>query len=224
MSDLINEIVTQLIDESLKKAIWNVVFDNSSLLTNRQVIQWCYESLHNTKEEERIWGNTIIRKYCNADPNKLNPNWTTKLGEELVKEALIMLGEENIQTKVRIEASLKGKYRVKSYEPDISSESSIYEVKTRNWKVSGTAGEKVLGVSKKYSEIPKLTGKPLFIVCVSYQEFECREKFAFGNIFNPEECISSVKNILKEENKNNIYYIPFTRILEFLGYKKNCWK
>jgi hypothetical protein len=50
----------------------------------------------------------------------------------------------------------------------------MYEVKTSNWWVSGTAGEKVYGTFIKYQNIPELYGKPLKIVCVAYQEEELK--------------------------------------------------
>ena len=58
------------------------------------------------------------------------------------------------------------------YLPDWETDDAIWEVKTRNWNTPGTAGEKVLGVPYKYSDIPRLYGKPLKIVLVAYQEHE----------------------------------------------------
>ena len=40
------------------------------------------------------------------------------------------------------------------YIPDWECDDAIYEVKTRNWTTGGSAGEKVLGVMYKYSDIP----------------------------------------------------------------------
>ena len=48
----------------------------------------------------------------------------------------------------------------------------MYEVKTSNWWVNGTAGEKVYGTFIKYQNISDLYGKPLRIVCVANQEEE----------------------------------------------------
>ena len=90
-----------------------------------------------------------------------NGQWTTKLGEQLVYDILNLKGE-NPRKPVR-----KG-----GFEPDWETDEYIYEVKTSNWWVSGTAGEKVLGTWIKYQDIPKLYGKPLKIVCVAYQEWE----------------------------------------------------
>ena len=103
---------------------------------------------------EKEWGNSMIGQ-------KSNGNWTTLLGEGLVHDVLAMRGENPCKPE-----------RKNGYEPDWETDNYIYEVKTRNWTTSGTAGEKVLGVMYKYSEIPELYGKPLRIVCVGYQEWE----------------------------------------------------
>ena len=84
-----------------------------------------------------------------------NGQWTTKLGENLVYNILKLRGENPKKIKK------KG-----GFQPDWETDEYIYEVKTSNWMVSGTAGEKVLGTSLMYQDIPELYGKPLRIVCV----------------------------------------------------------
>ena len=103
---------------------------------------------------ETQWGNAMIGQ-------ENNNNWTTKLGEGLVHDALVLRGENP-----RKPAEIGG------YKPDWETDKFIYEVKTRNWTTTGTAGEKVFGTMYKYSDIPELYGKPLRIVCVAYQEWE----------------------------------------------------
>ena len=63
------------------------------------------------------------------------------------------------------------------YKPDWETEDGIYEVKTRNWTTTGTAGEKILGTPFKYADIPVLYKKPLYIVTIAYQEYEAFSKF-----------------------------------------------
>ena len=103
---------------------------------------------------EKEWGNSMIGQQSNG-------NWTTLLGENLVHDILVLRGENPRKPK-----------RMNGYEPDWETDDYIWEVKTRNWTTSGTAGEKVLGTMYKYSDIPKMYGKPLRIVCVAYQEWE----------------------------------------------------
>ena len=97
---------------------------------------------------EKKIGNSLIRETNNKQ-------WTTKLGEQLVADTLKKMGK--IVSKPK---------KIQKYLPDLETPEYIYEVKTRSWTTPGTAGEKVLGTPIKYSEIPKLYGKPLIIICV----------------------------------------------------------
>ena len=106
------------------------------------------------KKKEKKWGNEMIGQTNNGQ-------WTTLLGENLVYDVLQLRGE-NPRKVVRRDG----------FEPDWETDEYMYEVKTSNWWVSGTAGEKVLGTWIKYQDIPELYGKPLKIVCVAYQEEE----------------------------------------------------
>ena len=71
---------------------------------------------------EKEWGNSMIGQ-------KSNGNWTTLLGEGLVHDVLAMRGENPRKPE-----------RKNGYEPDWETDNYIYEVKTRNWTTSGTAG------------------------------------------------------------------------------------
>lgn len=185
---------------------WKEYFDGSSLLRNKDIIQWCFENPFNNKEDEQNWGNAMIKKYCNSSKNICQ--WTTKLGECIVKEFFKTIGN-NIDT-----------VYIKNFRPDFQTNTDIIEVKTRSWNISGTAGEKVLGVSKKYWEIPVLTNKPLKIICVAYQDYECDIKF---NLFNPIKNTQLEKIIDYEKNILNIHYISFSQLLKDIGFVKNCW-
>lgn len=187
------------------------------LLNNPEVIRWCYEGItdvtlkdtKNTnklkkyKEIEQSWGNKII------DGNG-GSQWTTKLCQDLVKEALELLGAVNIRKAGRINSSIRNK----KYEPDLECDNYIYEVKGGNWCVPGTAGEKILGVPLKYGEIPSLTKKPLKIVLVGYQEYEARKGYAFGDLLNKNDQTRELKESLAFYKRHNIEYVPFTDILK----------
>ena len=86
-------------------------------------------------QQEKQWGNSMIGQISNG-------NWTTLLGEGLVHDVLVMRGENPRKPERR-----------SGYEPDWETDDYIYEVKTRNWTTSGTAGEKVPAVMYKYSDI-----------------------------------------------------------------------
>jgi hypothetical protein len=137
---------------------------------------------------EKEWGNSMIGQ-------KSNGNWTTLLGEGIVHDVLVMKGENPRKPKTKNGLS-----------PDWETDDYIYEVKTRNWTTSGTAGEKVLAVPYKYSDVPELYGKPLRIICVGYQEWELTNGTTklFGNVSE------SKKRLLDVYKEMNITYMKFS--------------
>ena len=138
-----------------------------NLLKNQEVIDWIVRkekwlTVKQTKKEnilEKEWGNLIINQ---TDNNQ----WTTNLGETILKEILLVLNKKVWRPNL-----------MNGYKPDWETEDGIYEVKTRNWTTSGTAGEKILGTPFKYADIPVLYKKPLYIVTIAYQEYEAFSKF-----------------------------------------------
>lgn len=139
------------------------------------------------KQSEKLWGNKIIGQSNNGQ-------WTTLLGEKLVYDVLKLRGE-NPRKVIKKEG----------FQPDWETDEFMYEVKTSNWWVEGTAGEKVLGTFIKYQDIPELYGKPLKIVCVAYQEYELefgKTKY-FGNKSK------KTQQILDLAESWNIEYIRF---------------
>lgn len=196
------------------------------LLGNPKVIQWCYEgvtgiSLKNTenekklkvsKEIEQAWGNSAIRTIGGKQ-------WTTVLCQELVREALVKLGRKNVRTTTSKKSSL----RDKKYDPDLECDDYVYEVKGRSWSTPGTAGEKILGVPLKYGELPRLYKKPLQIILVGYQEYEAREKFAFGDLLDKDNQTQELQESLAFYKEHNIEYVAFTDILKRIGFSDGCW-
>lgn len=165
---------------------------------------WCYQhpiinGLKITKEQEKLWGNSIIH-----DTN--NNQWTTRLGQSVVFECLDRLGENP-----------KIPLKKKSYIPDIETDDFIYEVKTRSWTTSGTAGEKVYGTPLKYAEIPILYEKPLIIICVAYQEYE----MLYGKtpIFGP-NIRNKQQKFIDFYKRNDIYFDQCTNLIELLNEKQ----
>ena len=141
------------------------------------------------QQQEKEWGNTIIDKVNNGQ-------WTTLLGEGIVHDVLILLGQNP-----------KKVTRKNGYEPDWDCDDYMVEVKTSNWCVSGTAGEKVLGTFIKYQNIPELYGKPLKIICVANQEHELtygKTKY-FGDNITPK-----TKQILQLASSWGIEYVKFS--------------
>ena len=146
------------------------------------------------KTQEKEWGNSIIGQTNNG-------NWTTLLGETLVYDVLVLKGENPRKPETK-----------SGYSPDWETDEYIYEVKTRNWTTTGTAGEKVFGVMYKYSDIPKLYGKPLKIVCVAYQEHE----LVYGNTKIFGEVSETKKMYLDLAKSLDIEYIKFSDLVKDL--------
>lgn len=160
-------------------------------MTLKDKIRWAITKFKGTQKDERQFGQNVM--------NKITNQWSTSLGESLVEEILQLAGKNPIRPKTK-----------KRYRPDFETENFIYEVKTRSWCTSGTAGEKVLGTMYKYSDIPIIYKKPLKIICIGYQEYE----LTYGNtkIFDP---ISSRKQkFLMLAKEFDIEYVKFTDFLQ----------
>jgi hypothetical protein len=128
---------------------------------------------------------------------KNSSQWTTCLGENLTK----VVFQTVLNTKIWRPKKLQG------FKPDWETDNFVIEVKSRNWTTPGTIGEKVLGTPYKYSKIPKLYGKPLLIVLVAYQEFECS-----GGKLNMFETKCEIKNeIMNLYKRHNIFYFKSSR-------------
>lgn len=197
------------------------------LLDNSEVVRWCYngitkETLATTssikvltpyKETEKIWGNKVMS-------TENSKQWTTKLCENLVMEALVKLGRKNVRSTIQMKSSL----REKKYSPDLECDEFVYEVKGRSWCTTGTAGEKILGVPLKYGEIPRLYRKPLKIVLVGYQEHEAREMFAFGDLLDSAKQTQELKDTLTYHKEHSIEYVGFTDILKQINLPHDSWK
>ncbi|MDO8518095.1 MAG: hypothetical protein Q7S26_02285 [bacterium] len=193
----------------------------SNLLDNPEVIRWCYEgitkiSLKNTESEKKLkeskeiekeWGNKVLQ-------TTEGKQWTTVLCQDLVMEALIKLGRKNVRKTKPIKSSLRNK----KYDPDLECDDYVYEVKGRSWCTPGTAGEKILGVPLKYGELPRLYKKPLQIVLVGYQEYEAREKFAFGDLLDKTNQTKELQESLAFYKEHEIEYVAFTDILKKIGF------
>ena len=148
--------------------------------------------------KEKEWGNSMIGQTNNGQ-------WTTLLGEKLVYDILKLRGENPRKVE-----------RKGGFEPDWETDEYIYEVKTSNWWVCGTAGEKVLGTWIKYQEIPELYGKPLRIVCVANQEYEL--EYGKTKYFG-ENVTQKTKRVLDLASVFGIEYMKFSELVSNFNYK-----
>lgn len=142
---------------------------------------------------ERKQGNTWIRQ-------KNNGQWTTRVGEGIVHDILVLLGQNPRKV-----------IRKQGYEPDWECDDYMVEVKTSNWCVPGTAGEKVLGTWIKYQEVPELYGKPLKIICVANQEYE----LTYGKTrYFGDNITEKTKKILGLAGEWGIEYVNFSEFIK----------
>ena len=166
-------------------------------LLNKEVVNWTikggiWSNKKQNREDnkfEKEWGNKIIQQKTNQ--------WTAKLGEYILEEVLLVLEEKCWRPK-----------KINGYKPDWETPNAIYEVKTRNWTTTGTAGEKFLGTPYKYSDIPILYKKPLYIVVIAYQEYEAINKFKLFD--DKSERKNKIINLWKDFD---IHYIKFSDLL-----------
>ncbi len=152
------------------------------------------------KTIKQLQFSNILEKKFGNNINKSNTNqWATQLSENLFKQVMNKKGIKIWRPKI-----------INNYKPDFESNEYIYEIKCRNWTTPGTAGEKVLGVPYKYSDIPRIYNKPLKIVCMAFQEYELlySNHNIFGNNISNEK-----RNIIKFWKQMNIEYIQFTTFL-----------
>lgn len=140
----------------------------------------------------------------NFKPNS-RKQWTNEYGEAVVRFLLKELDYKICEKKPKIKVGRS------VFIPDIETDCAIWEIKTRNWTTSGTAGEKVLGTPVKYSELPNITGKPLYIVTVAYQEYECDKYFNLFSTYYDE--IHNKKKILDVFKSVDIHYVRCSDLL-----------
>lgn len=186
MSDLntIGEVTTikERVEWALTKPEGVVKKEGVTMKSQKEMLQ----------NEEKKWGNNMIGQQNNGQ-------WTTLLGERLVRDVLLLRGENPRKPVI-----------TGGFSPDWETDNYIYEVKTSNWWVDGTAGEKVLGTFIKYQNIPKLYGKPLKIVCVASQEDELTngKTIYFGENITPK-----TQQLLDLASSWEIEYVRFSDLV-----------
>jgi hypothetical protein len=164
-----------------------------SYLRNPEIINWLHVNpfinLPNhsfRKLAEDSWGRSIIGKdTC---------QWTTPLSEKVFKEYL-QISEQNLLTHNKF--------------CNFITDKAVYKLKCRSWNTSGTVGEKILGLPYKYSELPRLSGKPLYIVLMAYQE---KDSFNLFDTTNPEK-----NEMISNWRRNGVEFVKFTELYKVLS-------
>ena len=171
---------------------------NIHYLDNNETIDWIMGKKKWNKPKMNKENNQIERKWGNSFHDKELKQWSTKVSEGIVKELLSIKGKKVWKPEKK-----------NRYKPDWETDDAIYEVKTRSWTTSGTAGEKILGTPYKYASIPRLYNKPLYIVLVAYQEYEAVNSFNLFNNACPER-----QKIIDFWKEMNIFYIKCSDLLK----------
>ena len=186
------------------------------LLRDEGLIQWMcgdtsflqlpeeYTKKNKTKDNEQYkiaedkWGQTMLA--CRRPDLKPSGQWTTKLGEHICEEFQYLTQHEP-----------KKPIKKNTFEPDVETDESMWEVKTQTYFTEGTAGEKILGVPIKYADVPELYGKPLRILCIGCAEQKCRNQY--GVLPGP-AMVPSKQKILHFYESMNISYIGATDLMQ----------
>lgn len=166
------------------------------------VLEWIYgepEWVRKMRKEggEREWGIGLIGYVTNQ--------WTTELGEHILGDILELLDKNPRKIRVHQRAA-----NGKRLDPDRDADDGLYECKARNFSTTGTAGEKIMGCPIKYCEVPRLYGKPLYIVCLGFQEVEAEKEF---HLFAPQ----SDELKLQVAFWKDVLRIEFKRATDMLG-------
>uniref|UniRef100_A0A6C0M1G8 Uncharacterized protein n=1 Tax=viral metagenome TaxID=1070528 RepID=A0A6C0M1G8_9ZZZZ len=184
------------------------------LLRNREVVQWVFgdtsflpgadsDTNKQRKKSEDEWGNRMLR--CIV-PDKDTVQWTTVVGETIVKEINMLLGYTVNIPKPLIDG-------VRKYQLDAETSAAIIEIKAATYFTGGTANEKILGTPAKYVDVPGLCGKPLMIICIGRAEKEIRDKYGF---LPGKACGKNQRDMLERWKSGNIELVGASDILRSL--------
>jgi hypothetical protein len=149
------------------------------------------------KKQEDEWGQGVMRR--RRPDLTLDKQWTNRFGEYLCEEMLLLQGTTPFKPQKR-----------NHYQPDVETETTVWEAKAQTYYTTGTAGEKILGTPFKYADVPVLYSKPLKILCMGGAEKLSREKY--GNLAGPCQTPQK-KQMLDVFRSLNIEYIGYTDML-----------
>ena len=152
--------IKRLLSDNQIKAFINPNGNFLKLLNNNFRKSQDSVQYENIKAKEFKWGVDKTKKY-NIPVDGSLKFWSGAFGEYYVYSSLISSGNS-----VRRPSPKNG------FTPDWECDKYIYEVKTRNYTSTGSAGEKALAVPLKYCDIPELYKKPLKIILVGRMEYD----------------------------------------------------
>jgi hypothetical protein len=182
---------------TLKQKILENIDDRIILLKKDGVLEWIYGTKSFLDKLSKKNEDLFIKGLSNSK----NKQCSGPFGETLIQEILLL---NNIPC-TKVKKYVKGTRTL----PDLESSDTFYEVKTRTYKTTGSAGDKILATPYKYCNIYKNTGKKVIIVCLGYQEIEADKKF---NLFKTDD-INQKKMLEFYKEQFNVQYMKATDLL-----------
>jgi hypothetical protein len=167
-----------------------------------QISKYSRQSKYTKKFQslEKSWGLNVLKIFklkTNIETNQ----WTNYLCEELLD---IYLPDKLIRKNNKI-----NKPKINKFILDCENKNYVFECKCRTYTTNGTIGEKLIGCAYKYSDIPTIYNKKLYIVLFGYQEYESSNtKLNILNVNSNKKL--KIINLLKEFD---IYFIPFSSFI-----------
>lgn len=143
------------------------------LLRQAEVVRWLFgdlsfiteKTVKKKKVREDQWGVAMVRTVRPAFKIE-STQWSGPFGELVCGEIYLLSGK-----------SAKCPKKRQKLKPDLETDDEVIEVKCGTYYTGGTATEKLPGVPYKYSDVPKVWGKPLKIVCLGKVEKIARDEY-----------------------------------------------
>lgn len=209
-----------LVDEAFSK-ISRINHPNVILLRKKEYLRYLYGDYsflfeegktYSKKDKQRIENEygMNLRKEIRPDLDESKKHWTTIVGEQTGRELLLLYNHNILNTEVLVDTYSNNTFK---YKLDFETDSVYVEIKTQTYFTEGTAGEKILGSSIKYADIPLITNKPLHIICIANGEFLCKNKYGILGTINP---LSNKYKLLTLMKSMNIEYNGLTDLLNNL--------
>lgn len=201
-----NRIDYILTDDNLTN-FSNNISKKYNFISNIELLKY-FTNLHSLKnlDEEKTFGQNIYKYITNCDSPP--SNWSTKLSEHFAKECLEYIFDEEIKFPKN---DKKFNKRLDLF-LDNNDFKNYFEIKCRTYFTSGTAGEKILSVPKKYAKFLSNKKIPLNIILLGYQEIEAN-KFS---LFDMEKEDNYDIQQLELWNKQNIRFIKGSDIIKIM--------
>ena len=158
------------------------------ILRDQRVYHWlCGDTsflegrtLKDRERAESAWGDELKRHL----PTPTDASWTGPVGEHIA-EALLAVAGRVVQPKKRYyHYNPTDKRTILS---DGELDDYVLEIKSQTYYTSGTAGEKIPTVARKYAWVPRVSNKKVLVICLGKAEQIARTYCLFKDPSAPAE-------------------------------------